>query len=536
QWDAFGYYQYLPATFIYHDLKTWKWADDIDRKYNVTGGGGLPVVPLDNGNKVCKYFGGVAILQLPFFAMGHCIAGLAHYPQDGFSAPYQYSLAFGAILYSLLALVLLMLVLRRFFSDVVTAITLVLLTLASNFLQYSAVHSGLSHVWIFPLYALILYTTMKWHEAPKAGWALLTGLAIGIATICRPTEAIAIFIPIFWNYQSKEARNAKWQMVRAHQSHVVLALIGGLIGILPQLLYWKYVTGSFVFDVGSKWTFLNPWFRVLFGFEKGWFIYTPVCVFFVLGFFFIRRYPFRLAVLAFCLLNIWIVISWDDWHYGASYSCRALVQSYPVFALPLAAFVQWTVSKKWFIAFLVLGAYLVGVNLFQVVQYNSTILHYDDNNALYYRHIYLNPSPSPLTMSLLDTQDWLSDENEFKKVLVDSQFTSFHFEIRSGDSLILKRGGLLDFQNKSLKWMKVAIQLSNPTSLWKGRLVATLGKNDSIVTHSIRLFNPIGERNGQYAFYLKIPDFFRSGTYQVFIKSSSEAKGTLGKVEIFGFY
>ncbi|MEO6830976.1 MAG: hypothetical protein ABI378_01975, partial [Chitinophagaceae bacterium] len=140
QWDAFGYYHYLPATFIYHDLKTWKWADDIDRKYNVTGGGGLPVVALDNGNKVCKYLGGVAILQLPFFGIGHCIAGLAHYPQDGFSAPYQYSLAFGAILYSLLALVLLMVVLRRFFSDVVTAVTLILLTLASNFLQYSAVH------------------------------------------------------------------------------------------------------------------------------------------------------------------------------------------------------------------------------------------------------------------------------------------------------------------------------------------------------------------------------------------------------------
>lgn len=536
QWDAFGYYQYLPAAFIYHDLKTWKWAEKVDKTYNVTGGNGLPVARLDNGNLVCKYLGGVAIMQLPFFVLGHTVARLTHYPRDGFSPPYQYSLAFGAIVYSLLALVLLAALLRKFFSDRDTAITVLLLTLASNFLQYSAVHSGLSHVWIFPLYVVILFTTMKWHEKPKPIWALLTGVFIGLATICRPTEAIAVFIPFLWNCQTKGARQLKWQMVLAHKSHLILATFGGIIGLLPQLLYWKYLTGSFIFDVGSKWVFLNPWFRVLFGFEKGWFVYTPICVFFVLGLFFIRRYPFRLAVLIFCLLNIWIVISWDDWHYGASYSCRALVQSYPVFALPLAAFVQWTSTKKGFIAFLILGSYLIGVNLFQVVQYNSTILHYDDNNARYYRHIYLNPNPSPLTMSLLDTQDWIADENVFKNVRIYSQPRPLHFSAQAGDSLLIKRGSLLDFRHRPLRWLKLAIQLSKPTSIWDGRLVATLARKDSTLTQAIRLFNPIGERNGQYAFYLKIPDFFRSGAFQVFVKFPSNTAGTLEKAEIFAFY
>src|SRR5690606_33485853 len=88
QWDAFGYYLYLPATVIYQDYKKLDWAPAVDKRYNVTGGGGLPVQQLDNGNKVCKYLGGVAILQAPLFALAHSIARLCGYPADGFSPVY----------------------------------------------------------------------------------------------------------------------------------------------------------------------------------------------------------------------------------------------------------------------------------------------------------------------------------------------------------------------------------------------------------------------------------------------------------------
>jgi hypothetical protein len=104
--------------------------------------------------------------------------------------------------------------------------------------------------------------------------------------------------------------------------------------------------------MGSKWYFLFPFFRVLFGFENGWFVYTPITILFVLGFFFIKEYPFRKAVIAFCLLNIWIIISWSDWKYRGTYSTRALVQSYPVFAFPLTAIITKILSKNGIISFI----------------------------------------------------------------------------------------------------------------------------------------------------------------------------------------
>jgi hypothetical protein len=518
KWDAFGYYQYLPAMAIYHDYKGMAWADAIDKRYGVSGGDGLPLTTLDNGNRVCKYLGGVAILQAPLFFIAHGVAGSMGYPADGFSPPYQYALVFGVILYCLLALFLMRHILLQYFRDGTVAVTLLLLCLATNFVQYAAVDGGLSHAYIFPLYVLIIYCTIQWHKAPSFLWAGAIGYIIGLAMISRPTEAIMLFIPLLWGTQNKESSKTKWALVKAHKSHLIAVLFMGLIGILPQLLYWKSVTGSFVYDVGSKWVFFNPYFRVLTGWEKGWFIYTPVTVFFIIGMFFMKKYPFKKAVLTFCLLNIWIIIAWDEWRYGASYSTRALVQSYPVFALPLAAFIDHLWNTKWRVAICALGAYLIGVNLFQTVQYNKTILHYDDMNRQYYGRIYLNPNPSPLDMSLLDTHEVLKDENGFHSTLIFSQQAMRKVRFSSGGNATLFEESMKGI-SKAEKWIKVEAQINAPNTLWGSKLGAELSVGDSVKRTEIRLFNPVGERTSGYAFYMRVPEYFSSSMLKLYITS-----------------
>ena len=90
-----------------------------------------------------------------------------------------------------------------------------------------------------------------------------------------------------------------------------------------------------------------------------------------------RGPPWRKSVLNLKLLNLWIVIAWHDWHYGGSYSARALVQSYPVLALPFAAVAERALATRWKYVFLPLCAYLLSVNLFQIMQSNNWVLHYD---------------------------------------------------------------------------------------------------------------------------------------------------------------
>ncbi|MCK5776662.1 MAG: glycosyltransferase family 39 protein, partial [Bacteroidales bacterium] len=283
-WDAFGYYMYLPSIFIYQDITDLKWLPEVDSKYSVTGGKVYQAEKNENGDYVFKYLIGVSIMESPFFLLGHLIAENTKHEADGFSPPYQYAIAFGAVIFCILAIFLLRTLLLRFFSDRSTAISLVLLVTATNLIQYVSIDSGMSHSYIFPLYVIVIYTTIKWHSKPSILWASLTGLTIGLATICRPTEAIMLFIPLLWNTQTKEVSKAKWNQVKKYKIHILYAVIFGFIGILPQLIYWKIASGSFIYNVGSKWVFLNPFFRVLFGWESGWFIYTPITIFFILGF------------------------------------------------------------------------------------------------------------------------------------------------------------------------------------------------------------------------------------------------------------
>ena len=366
------------------------------------------------------------------FLIAHYSAPLFGFETDGFSSPYQYALVLGVLFYAFLGLFVLRKVLLPYFDDKTTALTLCLLILASNSIQYISVDSLQSHSFIFPLYCVILWATLKWHEKPKYKYALLVGFTCGLATLCRPTEAIIFLIPLLWNTNSKVNAQLKWQIVRENRRHLFAAILTGLSILSLQFIYYQYVTGNPFHVAGSRWVFLNPFFRVLFGFEKGWFIYTPVTILFVLGLFKIRNYPFNKSVIWFSVLNIWVIISWYDWQYGGSYSTRALSQSYPVFALSLAALIALVRQNKYRFLFYLLSIYLVLVNLFQINQYNKGILHFKDMNRQYYSQIYLNFNPKPLDMSLLDSKSWLYTEGSYKSALAENSDSLVYLDAKKG--------------------------------------------------------------------------------------------------------
>lgn len=487
-WDALGYYLYLPSHFIYHDDYDLRWKDSIDRRYQLSGGEFYQASKQRNGHYVFKYMKGVSHLQMPFFLVAHAITKHSSYPADGFSFYYQLAIAVAAIVYALIGLILLQRFLLHYFDDRTTGITLLLLVLSSNALQYFSVDSGMSHVYIFPLYAAILLLSKRWQEKANTWNTLGLGLVFGTAVICRPTEAVMLFIPLLWNAETMG--DLKKNIISVKWKHMVLFILSIFLAILPQLLYWKESSGSWIWDVGSKWDFLSPHVRVLFGWEKGWFIYTPVALFMIAGLFFLKPFPFNRSVWVFTLLNIYIIISWHIWRYGASYSCRALVESYPVMAIPLAAFVQHAQCSflRW--PFYGLSVFLIIVNLFQIKQYNEGILHYDEMNSAYYKAIYLNPHPSPLQMSLLDYPEQpVFKENEL--ALSTTRFGNRKSYL-SGDTIFnglssssfVKLNFELRYNDKS--WSSF-YQVSDKDHVWTFRLEKPLAKPNTWITYEVIL-------------------------------------------------
>jgi hypothetical protein len=509
-WDAFGYYLYLPATFIYHDVKDLTWYPNIQAQYQVTGDL-YQASKHKNGNYVTKYLMGEAILCLPFFALGHGAAILTGYAPDGFSLPYQLAIVLAAFCYALLGFWFLRKVLLRFFDDKTTAFCLILVALATNFLEYAAVECGMTHVYLFALYAFMLYVTLRWHEQPSVKNAFFVGIVFGLAVVTRPTEAVMLFIPLLWNTQNTETKQYKWALVRQYKMHLGGVVLGGFLMIFPQLLYWKFVTGAWIYDVGSKFLLFNPYFRVLFGFTNGWFIYTPITIFMVLGLFLSKKQPFYKGILLYFILNTWLVMAWSDWHYGATYSCRALLQSCAVLALPLAVLLEKGLAHRFRIGVIILGVFFIFLNLFQLKQYSDGFIHFREMNFSYYKAIFLNSNPTAAQMSLLDTDEILTTENSLQHTTIyNSQDSVMQIGNKAKKVFFEQKITFLSpfSSNNQEKWLKITCQVSSDWGAFGSHLITEISDHGQLKTTRCRLQNARIKRYNDWnniEYFFKIP-------------------------------
>ena len=393
-WDTFGYYLYLPATFIYHDLglRNKGVIDEIIDKYHSTSTF-YQATYCNNGNWIMKYSMGMAVFYSPGFFTGHILAQFLDYPTDGFSKPYQWALMANSILFFFIGLLVLRKVLNRFFTDKITAAILLIIFFGTNYYSYSTFSAEMPHNYLFTIYALILWQTIRWHESHKKMniWAL--GLFIGLATLARPTELISILIPLLWNVTNKESLIKKVNLLKQYKSQllqfvVILLLIGSL-----QVIYWKIFSGDFIYysynNPGEGFEFLWPYtLKVLFSFRKGWLIYTPMMIFALWGFVYLyknNRGVF-VPIFIFFIINLYIVSSWSCWWYAQSMGQRALIQSYAVLSIPFGYFLT-SMSKKSAIMKIVVSFFIllfVILNQFQVWQFGKGILSLDRMTMPYY--------------------------------------------------------------------------------------------------------------------------------------------------------
>ena len=211
-WDVFGYYLYLPATFIYHDLglKDFSWLQHILDTYKPTIGFYQAYMG-PAGDYILKYTMGMSVAYSPFFFIGHIYALLSGFPADGFSLPYQVSVAFGSVIIAITGIWIFRRVLLKFFSEGVTSLVMILVVLGTNYFQLTAYDGAMPHNVLFTLYALILYLTILWHDHQRVKYAIFLGLTIGLTILIRPTSAVIVLIPLLWGIHDKESVLDKWK-------------------------------------------------------------------------------------------------------------------------------------------------------------------------------------------------------------------------------------------------------------------------------------------------------------------------------------
>ena len=411
-WDVFGYYLYLPLTFIYHDLgiQHKEIIDHIFELYNPSSTF-YQATHIPGGNWMMKYSMGMAILYSPGFFVANILAPVLGYPTDGFSTPYQVGIVVNSILFFMVGFWYFRKVLLHFFSDGITAMVLVLIYFGTNYYSYANWSSEMSHNYLFTFYALIIWNTIQWHKHFKMKNMVALALLIGLATLARPTELISALIPFLWGVDSKKTFIERIHVLKTtyRKQIVVFIIIMAAIGSL-QIIYWKIYSGNFIYysyvNPGEGFEFLSPYiFKVLFSFRKGWFIYTPVMMFAVAGFWVLYKYNKKIfySLFIFFALNLYIVSSWSCWWYAQSMSQRALVQSYAVMGIPLGYFIRWVMGKQkiWKGLFLLVALFFVGLNVFQNWQMRKGIMSGDRMTFKYYLKTFGKTKISPEDKKLL---------------------------------------------------------------------------------------------------------------------------------------
>lgn len=410
-WDVISYYAYLPATFIEHDLTL----SFTDHEHTGT----YWPETLANGNKVIKTSMGLSIMYCPFFLMAHGAASMLDYPADGFSIPYAFVLILAGIFYTILGLLLLRKVLLRHFPDWITAVTLAIIALCTNLYWYSMYEAPMSHAFSFCLFALFALLTEQWHEKASVGRSIGIGLTLGLISLIRPTNALVVIYFLLYGIQSKESLQGKWQLLMNAWWKLLLMGAAILLIWLPQMIYWHTVTGHFLFysyGDSERFFFGDPKIlQGLFGFRKGWLIYTPVMLFALTGLVpLYRRHKAHFwGITVFLVLNLYVVFSWWCWWYGGGLSIRALIESYALLAIPLAAWIEWIASRKTLLRwalFLLLSA-VAALSAFHNVRYIHGSIHWDSMTQAAYFDSFLHPHPTDRFHSLLEEPDYEAARN-----------------------------------------------------------------------------------------------------------------------------
>jgi hypothetical protein len=346
--DKAGYYVYLPATFIYN------WNGNLmpDSVAEKTGNG----FSIEKGGKIrTKYPVGVAIMQAPFFILTHLwtsvfLPDLA----NGFSIYYNRMIDWAGVTYAFFGVVFLYLFLRFRFDKKIALLTVFFIFTGTNALYYAIDETGMSHIYSFFLFSVFLYTFSKtdFNKVNYKKWIVL-GLIAGLILAVRSINILFFPIAVFFNSTFNISN------IKKNLPGLLLGLFSGLLILVPQFLYWKYVSGSYIMDSyeGEGFDFSDPqivkfWFSTL----NGLFAYTPLWFFILIGLYFYRKENkvMSVALITSFFILSYIFSSWWSWNFGCGYGMRPMVEFLTVYSVGLASFINVIINKNNYLKYIVL--------------------------------------------------------------------------------------------------------------------------------------------------------------------------------------
>lgn len=376
--DGKAYYAYLPAIFIHHNFQ-YKFVEDYEWVYYPHDKAAFKEFRMKAGNNlVNKTYPGMAVVWTPFFLMAHFIAYLELFPTDGYSLPYQYMIALASLFFLWLGVRTLMRLLIRFGSSEKNAAFIsAVIALGTNLVYYTITEGSMTHVYSFALITSFLLAVYNLTHSEKTRWFGLSLFLLSLIILIRPTNTLVLLLVPFIT-GSRQRLKETIQRLSANRSAVITGLIIFILFMSVPFLLWKLQCGKWVvYSYGNEgFNFTKPYFSsILFSYNRGWFIYTPIAFVSLFGFIslFRKSWLHAVSLLVFMALFTYIASSWWVWYYASKCGQRVFIDIYATAGL-LLVFLYGTFRspgiRKAITGLLLL---LTALNLFQYYQHTKWI-------------------------------------------------------------------------------------------------------------------------------------------------------------------
>jgi hypothetical protein len=269
--DSVSYYAYLRSAVFDRDL-------DFTNEWEAWGL--APAPRTATGLPANQHSVGPALLWSPFFLLAHLWVRITgHASADGFGTPYVRAAAAGTLAVALAGSWLLARTLAARFGSPASVLAVATAVLASPVVYYLFVVPAMAHGLAFGVGAAVVWAFARVESRPSRGAWVLLGALIGLAALVRWQAVVyaVLVVPL---------AVGAWRRRRLRPVWVLLAGLAALAVLIPQLVAWKILFGSFLtIPQGSG--FLSLWpqhgLDVLVHADHGLFSWTPVLLLGALG-------------------------------------------------------------------------------------------------------------------------------------------------------------------------------------------------------------------------------------------------------------
>jgi hypothetical protein len=237
--DKAGYYIYLAATF-HSGFQASNYPEGFEKEH----GDGFVLDRVEN-KVITKYMAGVAFLLAPFYFLGVMIESIFSLSFNPFSKYYMFFVNMGAAFYAVMGLFFLKKWFENYISRGSSMLAILIIFFGTNLYYYTLDESLMSHLYSFSMFSIVLFSLKEFQKSLNLKYFILFSLALSIAILIRPTNALFGFIAFLFLIRKESGILQTLSLIFQPKNIIVGFLILFLI-MLPQMIYWNFAYGSYL--------------------------------------------------------------------------------------------------------------------------------------------------------------------------------------------------------------------------------------------------------------------------------------------------